>query len=56
LIQDVRQQLPNGNFDLILCRNLIFTYFQQDLQSKLLEQIVEKLKPNVFLFLVLMSR
>ena len=55
-IQDVRQQLPNGNFDLILCRNLIFTYFQQDLQSKLLEQIVEKLKLSVFLFLVLMSR
>ena len=51
LIQDVRQQLPNGNFDLILCRNLIFTYFQQDLQSKLLEQIVEKLKPNVFFVL-----
>lgn len=51
LIQDVRQQLPNGNFDLILCRNLIFTYFQQDLQSKLLEQIVEKLKPNGFFVL-----
>jgi len=51
LIQDVWQQLPNGNFDLILCRNLIFTYFQQDLQSKLLEQIVEKLKPNVFFVL-----
>ena len=51
LIQDVRQQLPNGNFDLILRRNLIFTYFQQDLQSKLLEQIVRKLKPNVFFVL-----
>jgi chemotaxis protein methyltransferase CheR len=28
LEQDIREQLPAGRFDLILCRNLVFTYFQ----------------------------
>ena len=49
--QDIRQQLPNGSFDLILCRNLVFTYFQQDLQLKLLEKFIKKLRPNGFLVL-----
>ena len=49
--QDIRQQLPDGSFDLILCRNLVFTYFQQDLQLKLLEKFIKKLRPNGFLVL-----
>ena len=49
--QDIRQQLPDGSFDLILCRNLVFTYFQQDLQLKLLEQFIKKLRPNGFFVL-----
>ena len=49
--QDIRQQLPDGNFDLILCRNLVFTYFQQDVQLKLLEKFIRKLRPNGFLVL-----
>jgi len=51
LKQDIRQQLPDGSFDLILCRNLAFTYFQQDLQLKLLEQFIKKLRPNGFFVL-----
>jgi len=49
--QDIRQQLPDGSFDLILCRNLVFTYFQQDLQLKLLEKFIKKLRPNGFFVL-----
>ena len=49
--QDIRQQLPEGNFDLILCRNLVFTYFQHDLQSRLSEQIFKRLTSNGFLVL-----
>ena len=49
--QDIRQQLPDGSFDLILCRNLVSTYFQQDLQLKLLEKFIKKLRPNGFFVL-----
>jgi chemotaxis protein methyltransferase CheR len=42
-LQDVREERPEGRFDLVLCRNLIFTYFepalQQAVQSKLAESI-----------------
>ena len=29
---DIRQDLPDGRFDLVHCRNLVFTYFQTPLQ------------------------
>lgn len=32
---DVRTEAPPGLFDLILCRNLVFTYFSPELQSSL---------------------
>jgi chemotaxis protein methyltransferase CheR len=44
--QDVRKTLPPGRFDLILCRNLIFTYFSQDLQVRILAQLIESLQPG----------
>ncbi|MFC1730713.1 CheR family methyltransferase [candidate division KSB1 bacterium] len=47
--QDIRDQTPDGNFDLVLCRNLVFTYFQEDLQKAILEKIVECLEPGGFL-------
>ncbi|NCF27345.1 MAG: chemotaxis protein CheR [Gammaproteobacteria bacterium] len=33
---DVRHTLPAGPFDLVLCRNLVFTYFVESLQRKIL--------------------
>ena len=27
MLQDIRRSMPEGPFDLILCRNLVFTYF-----------------------------
>jgi chemotaxis protein methyltransferase CheR len=41
LEQDIRQQQPQGRFDLVLCRNLVFTYFDEALQSELSGRIVD---------------
>jgi chemotaxis protein methyltransferase CheR len=42
---DIRNDMPAGSFHLILCRNLAFTYFDQQLQSVTEERLLEKLKP-----------
>jgi chemotaxis protein methyltransferase CheR len=47
--QDIRVQQPDGPFHLILCRNLVFTYFAVDLQAELLAKITERLLPNGYL-------
>lgn len=44
LEQDIRIQTPDGIYDLILCRNLVFTYFNDELQRKTFRRIMEKLK------------
>ena len=46
LEQDIRYDLPDGAFELILCRNLVFTYFQEDLQHETFRRIMTKLKPG----------
>jgi len=38
---DVRRDQPDGPFDLVLCRNLVFTYFDEDLQRELLSRIAD---------------
>lgn len=40
LLQDIRQQQAEGRFDLVLCRNLVFTYFDEALQRQLLRRVV----------------
>ncbi|MGF1488164.1 MAG: CheR family methyltransferase [Prochloraceae cyanobacterium] len=44
--QDIRKQMPNRSFDLILCRNLAFTYFapilQEQIQKNLLARLVSE--------------
>ena len=42
--QDIRQEMPHGAFDLILCRHLAFTYFDEPLQTRLLGEIVSRLR------------
>lgn len=44
--QDIRKVLPESTFHLILCRNLVFTYFEEDLQHAILHKIMEKLLPQ----------
>lgn len=47
--QDVREALPEERFDLILCRNLVFTYFERRLQAEILPRITERLRARGFL-------
>lgn len=49
LRQDLRTEWPDGPFDLILCRNLAFTYFAPPLQERVLERILERLAPRGYL-------
>ncbi|WP_455202591.1 CheR family methyltransferase [Kaarinaea lacus] len=46
LQQDIRDAITNEHFDLVLCRNLVFTYFDEALQHKLLGKIARVLQPN----------
>ncbi len=47
--QDIRTQTPAESFDLILCRNLVFTYYAEPLQRQVLERLTEHLVPGGFL-------
>jgi chemotaxis protein methyltransferase CheR len=38
-VQDIRESMPAETFDLVLCRNLVFTYFDEPLQRVLLGRI-----------------
>jgi chemotaxis protein methyltransferase CheR len=46
LEQDIRYQMPGGPFDLVLCRYLVFTYFEQSLQREVLGRILERIRPG----------
>jgi chemotaxis protein methyltransferase CheR len=45
-LQDIRRSMPDGPFDLILCRNLAFTYFDGALQRRISEQLRERLRSS----------
>jgi len=47
--QDIRKELPEGSFHLILCRNLVLTYFTKSLQVRIFENIRNKLVDGGFL-------
>jgi chemotaxis protein methyltransferase CheR len=49
LRQDLRRETPPAPFDLVLCRNLAFTYFAPDLQRKILARIAAALAPGGYL-------
>jgi chemotaxis protein methyltransferase CheR len=46
MAQDIREQEPEGLFHLILCRNLVFTYFDEALQQKTLQRLADRLAPG----------
>jgi chemotaxis protein methyltransferase CheR len=45
-LQDIRNEMPEGPFDLILCRNLVLTYFDIDLQRRVVPRLVQRLVPG----------
>lgn len=44
--QDLRRAMPAGPFDLVLCRNLAFTYFDAELQREALAGVLSRLRPG----------
>lgn len=46
LQQDIRNEAPDSAFHLILCRNLVFTYFSLELQEEIAGEIRQRLKPG----------
>ena len=49
--QDIRQSFPEGKFDLLLCRNLVATYFIPELQLDIFNRMKEVLIPNAMIIL-----
>jgi len=47
--QDIRTEMAAGAFHLVLCRNLVLTYFAAELQRQVLQRIVEHIVPGGFL-------
>jgi chemotaxis protein methyltransferase CheR len=44
LCQDIRRKMPGGPFDLILCRNLVLTYFEPSLQIQAMRNVAARLR------------
>ncbi len=51
LLQDIRIAMPGGRFHLVLCRNLVFTYFDAERQRKLLPELAAHMYPKAYLVL-----
>lgn len=49
--QDIRKSFPSGMFDLLLCRNLVATYFEPGLQLALFDRMKTVLRPGGILVL-----
>lgn len=50
-LHDVRDPIPDGPFHLVLCRNLVFTYFNEALQKDFLERVQKSILPKGILLL-----
>jgi chemotaxis protein methyltransferase CheR len=46
LCQDVRSDTPEGPFDLVLCRNLVFTYYEESLQLEIARRLAAAIRPG----------
>jgi chemotaxis protein methyltransferase CheR len=44
--EDIRRGVPGESFDLVLCRNFVFTYFAESVQTRVLEEIASRLQPG----------
>jgi chemotaxis protein methyltransferase CheR len=48
-VQDLRFEMPHGPFELILCRNLAFTYFEPTQQESIQVGLLDRLTPGGYL-------
>jgi chemotaxis protein methyltransferase CheR len=46
MVQDLRTAMPEGPCDMVLCRNLVFTYFDEQRQCGLLERLQARIRPG----------
>lgn len=46
MVQDIRESVPQPSFHLILCRNLVFTYFDETSRKEILHRLTKKLPPG----------
>ena len=53
---DVRRDLPEDTFRLILCRNVVCTYFDEQLQRETLQRLLSRLAPGGALVIGLQER
>jgi chemotaxis protein methyltransferase CheR len=44
--QDLRRAMPDGPFDVVLCRNVLLTYIEESKQPALLAEIVDRVLPG----------
>ncbi len=49
--QDIRKEPPEGQFDVIFCKNLVGMYFREELAIKLFKKIIKKLRRGGLLVL-----
>jgi chemotaxis protein methyltransferase CheR len=47
--QDIRAHVPSESFDIVLCRNLVFTYFDERVQRHVLERLADRLVSGGYL-------
>jgi chemotaxis methyl-accepting protein methylase len=45
-VYDLREGSPEGSFDVVLCRNVVFTYFDEELQREVAERLAASLRPG----------
>lgn len=48
-LQDIREEMPHGPFDLICCRNLAFTYFDEPRQRSVLAALSRRIRDHGYL-------
>ncbi len=51
ICRDIREWLPEKTFDIILCRNLVFMYYDETLQKEMLLKILQCMHGGSFLIL-----
>ena len=44
--RDIRDSIPDGRFDLVLCRNVVLTYLEPELQRSVLHRVIATLRPG----------